>query len=306
MKRIKSLAVVALSVALLAANAGRAFAANSTSITLSSASAQVGNNLTIFINENSGSTTINLVTVGISYDSSKLQFVEFNDSGSEFDYKGAQSAAGGSASVKRGLYGGAYTGGHRVTGITFKALAAGSASVSVNSATVTNPQAPTDVEWNGVKNSTTATIASAPASTGGSTSTGSTSGGSSSSSSSSTKSTASTKTATTATPTTGSTSNSSSAASDGSDATSTTTPEVKGDSTTKKSDDKKSDDTKKTDDKKSSNKVLPIFIFILLGVAAFFGGRYAARYMAARKAKATEAEVAKTEEKPKAKKTSKK
>lgn len=69
------------------------------------------------------------------------------------------------------------------------------------------------------------------------------------------------------------------------------TAEVKGDSTKKTESDKKSDDAKKTDEKKTGNKVLPVIILILAGVAAFFGGRYAARYMAGRRIAQAQAEA---------------
>lgn len=293
MKRIKSLAVLALSIALFTANAGRTFAVNSTSITLSGASAQVGNNLTVFVNESSGSTTINLVTTNLSYDSSKLQFVEFNDSGSEFDYKGAQSAGGGSVSVKRGLQGGAYTGSHRVVGLTFKALAAGSASVSVTSATVTNPQAPTDVEWNGQKDSTAVSVSAAPVVT-----PSPTQPVTAPKNSPTKKSTTTTPSPTTATTST------TPATSD------TTRSEVKGDET-KKSDDKKST-AKKDDTKKDSNKssVWGTLALLVAAVVAFMAGR---RFVAGREAvrraaeeKASAKSVAKDAPKKAAKTTKKK
>jgi peptidoglycan/xylan/chitin deacetylase (PgdA/CDA1 family) len=69
------------------------------------------------------------------------------------------------------------------------------------------------------------------------------------------------------------------------------TTEVKGDSTKKNESDKKPDTTQNTDKKKGIEKLMPIIILIIAGVAAFFGGRYAARFVAKRKIAQAEAEA---------------
>lgn len=296
MKGIKILAATLAIVSIVTLHAGQAFAAASTSITLSAPSSKtVGSTFTVAVRENSGTTKINLVTVVLTYDSSKIEFIGFDDGLSEFDYKGAQSGGSGTVSVKRGLYGGTFTGSHGVVGVTFRATSAGTANISVaNGTRVTNPEAPSDNEWDGSKPSVSVAIANPastpPPSTPPATSptqqpvapTNSTAPKKAAVASNTTASAAAT-TETTATPAPAS--------------------EVKGETTTPEA--KKTEEAKAPETKNASGT--PLWFILILGVIGGLAGRLIAKKTAAKKAAAiTAAAAAKKDSKKAAAKTTKK
>ncbi len=144
MKSFRLITAALCAVVLLATSTSKAFAeAGQAHINVGpNTSVNAGTNFTVTLTEDSGSTPINLVTAVLSYDQAQVQFIGFDDSASAFDFKGASSGANGSISVKRGLYGGAYTGSHIVVGVTFKALGNSNVtSIALASGTaVTNPE----------------------------------------------------------------------------------------------------------------------------------------------------------------------
>jgi hypothetical protein len=103
-------------------------AQTATSMYLAPASANVtvGNNFSVAVRINAGE-SINAVAADLSYDSSKLQFVSIDATGSAFSTEAPSTGGSGSVSINRGQIGGV-TGDKLVATVNFKALAASAAT----------------------------------------------------------------------------------------------------------------------------------------------------------------------------------
>jgi hypothetical protein len=93
---------------------------------------KVGTTFSVAIRENSNSDSVNAVEADLTYSTSKLQFVSTSLSGTAFGITASNTGGGGSISVSLGSVS-AVTGDKLIATVTFKALAAGSGTVSVSS-----------------------------------------------------------------------------------------------------------------------------------------------------------------------------
>jgi chitodextrinase len=112
----------------------RIFAA-SASMTLipSATSVNIGDTVSITVRENSSTDTVNAVQANVSYDTTRLQYLGVDDTGSAFGLVAATTNSNGVVSVARGVQGGSapVTGDQLVTKINFKVLAGGSAPLTI-------------------------------------------------------------------------------------------------------------------------------------------------------------------------------
>lgn len=109
----------------------QALAIGSLYISPGTSSVQINSNVTVAIRINPG-TSVDSVEAQLQYDSSKLQFVSINDSGSAFTLPLAQSGGGGTVSIERGIIG-SVTSDALVARVVFRALTgSGSTSLSVS------------------------------------------------------------------------------------------------------------------------------------------------------------------------------
>lgn len=161
-------------------------------LTPNSGTYQVGDFLTVKVEENSGSTGINFAEADLNYDKNLLSFVSFNSAQSDFPALVQENGGGGLAGSARGILSNngqiaLLTGTKTLTYVTFKVLAAGATSVSLaNTSSIKAPSADLTTikeDWNGVTAGATFTF-KAPVTDGGGTTTGggSTGGGGSTSS----------------------------------------------------------------------------------------------------------------------------
>ena len=110
---------------------GTAFAAGTASLSVSpsSGSYTTGNNFSVTIHENSGSTAINAVETVLAYNPSQLQFVSSTLS-SAFDFTPQNSGSNGLVCIVASKLATALTNDQTVATVTFRALSAGSSSLN--------------------------------------------------------------------------------------------------------------------------------------------------------------------------------
>ena|GEM_PF-4450993 len=136
-RRVSALLLVAALFAGLGTNfVVRSLAASSGSIYLSPASSSVtvGDNITVAVKENSGSTAVSTVDADLRYPTDKLQYVSATTEGT-FPIAPPDITGTGAVQVTRTNISGGQTGDQLVTNVTFKTLAAGSATISFGSST---------------------------------------------------------------------------------------------------------------------------------------------------------------------------
>lgn len=123
-KFAQSVCSALLAVALGAGGIGEVHAVGSASLTIdpSSGSHVIGSDFIVTVHENSGAESVNAVEADLSYDQSKLQFINVNTSGSVFSAGPATTGGNGSVSIVNGSTT-SYTGDQIVGSITFRALA---------------------------------------------------------------------------------------------------------------------------------------------------------------------------------------
>jgi hypothetical protein len=105
-------------------------ASGSLSLSPSSGSYQVGNDVTVTLNENSGTDSAIGVDAFIDYPSNELQFVSATTV-APFSVAPPDTASSGVLEITRGAYSGV-TGAQTVSVVTFKVLAAGTANVTIS------------------------------------------------------------------------------------------------------------------------------------------------------------------------------
>lgn len=215
-----TLAIVAMGTIIASTLMGNVGAAGNASLSLSpgSSSTVKDSQLTVAINMSS-TEPVNAIQVGLTYDSSKLQYVSTSATNSAFNAEAVPTEGGnGSVNITRYISGGSTVSGtgKLVAGVTFKALASsGSSPITFNTSNTHISSANTNSEiWDGIQTGGTYSFTSPPAtptpttgnssgsgggsgssSASGSTSSGGTTKPSSGSSSSSSKPAASNKTA---------------------------------------------------------------------------------------------------------------
>lgn len=137
-------------------------AAGSASISFSSSSNTVkkGSNVAIVVNEDTGTEPAYVVQAFITYDQSKLEFVNIDTSSSNFDLPVAASGGSGTIEISRGVSGGnSLTGSKRLAVINFIVLGdTGSTAISLSSGTDMRG----DINiWNGLPSTFTLNLAPA-------------------------------------------------------------------------------------------------------------------------------------------------
>jgi len=202
------LAIMIVGACLIILSPRQAKAAGTATLTLSPSSGTFdsGQNFTVVIHENSGSTDINEATAVLAYDQTKLQYISNDISASNFDVPGDEEGGNGLVTLALGNDNVNLTGDQVVGSVTFKMLAtSGTAAITFSDVPVNGVSS--DVRypgsanlWDDVTTGGTYTVTSSGAGTGSgssgsvSTSTGSVSTGSSSGSSSGKTSTTTTTT----------------------------------------------------------------------------------------------------------------
>ena len=149
-------------------------------MTPNSGTFNIGDYLTLNINENSGTTGVNAVQADISYDPGLLAFQSINAAGSAFPAEMPAVGGGSIVKISRAILGDGsstpvvLTGDKYVASVTFKIIGAGSTQVNwANSSSIKAPINSTTIDeiWNGVTKGATFSIAApqAPGYTGGGT-----------------------------------------------------------------------------------------------------------------------------------------
>ncbi len=102
-------------------------ASGSLTMVASTTAVNIGSTVTVQIRENSGTDTVNAVQANVAFDSTKLQYMSVDETGSAFGLVAATQVTSGQVQLARGTSGGspAVSGDQLVTTLTFKALAAG-------------------------------------------------------------------------------------------------------------------------------------------------------------------------------------
>ncbi len=270
----------------------QAFAATAPSISLiGGGSQQINSTFSIEIREDSGTSQVNVVTAKIGYDTSKLQFVGFDASGSAFDKEGDVSTSAGNLSYGRGLAGATVTGSKKVGAVTFKAIAgSGSATVAIGAGSkLIDPTIGQNI-WTGNADNAAVSFAT-PATTTPTPANGGTSTPTPSGNSTSTNTATAASSKTTASTTGGSTKAGNNGAVAG-DATTATANSTAGASADKKDASSKLDTVKAVDSKKAKGSSATWFW--LLAVLAVAAGIAVARTMRTRAAIKTKEEVQKS------------
>jgi chitodextrinase len=111
------------------------FASGSGTLSLSPATSNIGlgNNFTVSVYENSGSTAVNAVEADLTFPTTKLQFVNVDASSSAFGVEAASAGnnTNGTVTLARGVSNGAtVTGNQLVAVVTFEAAGTGSAAIN--------------------------------------------------------------------------------------------------------------------------------------------------------------------------------
>ena len=118
---------------------GRGGAAGSASISFSSTSSTVkkGSTVSVIVNEDTGAELAYVIQAFVSYDQSKLEFINIDTSSSAFDLPVASSGGSGSVEISRGVSGGnSLTGSNRLAIINFRVLGdSGTTALSLGSGT---------------------------------------------------------------------------------------------------------------------------------------------------------------------------
>jgi len=93
----------------------------------SSASVNIGQNITLAVRENSGTDPVNAVQANLTYNPAQLQFVAVDYTNSAFSLQASSSGGGGSVKMARATGGGEppVTGDNLIANVTFKALVGG-------------------------------------------------------------------------------------------------------------------------------------------------------------------------------------
>ena len=93
----------------------------------SSASVNIGQNITLAVRENSGTDPVNAVQANLTYNPAQLQFVAVDYTNSAFSLQASSSGGGGSVKMTRATGGGEppVTGDNLIANVTFKALVGG-------------------------------------------------------------------------------------------------------------------------------------------------------------------------------------
>ncbi len=143
-------------------------AAGSATLSLqsSSSSHDLGTTFTVTVTENSPD-QINAVQANLTYDNTKLEYVNIDASSSSFDFTLPSSGGGGTVKIARGVSGGkTLTGSQTVAKVTFKVLV-GSGSSAVSFATDSAIVRPSDGQnvWDGNITGGTYTFTTPPSTT---------------------------------------------------------------------------------------------------------------------------------------------
>lgn len=116
-----------------------------------SGSYTVGSTFTVAVQENSGETAVNAVQADLSYDPSRLEFLDIDASSSAFDIKALQVGGGGKVSIARAKLGSPLMGSQLVGSVTFKVLGnSGSTAINFLPSSSLLSSTSNKTIWNGV------------------------------------------------------------------------------------------------------------------------------------------------------------
>jgi hypothetical protein len=105
-------------------------------ITPASGTYSVNNNVTFTVKENSGATNVNGASFNGTYDQSKLQFISFDFTTSDFEVAASSSGASGAINIDRGTANSTLSGDREIGKVTFKVLAPATTNFSVDNSSV--------------------------------------------------------------------------------------------------------------------------------------------------------------------------
>jgi hypothetical protein len=91
-------------------------------ITPASGTYSVNNNVTFTVKENSGATNVNGASFNGTYDQSKLQFISFDFTTSDFEVAASSSGASGAINIDRGTANSTLSGDREIGKVTFKVI----------------------------------------------------------------------------------------------------------------------------------------------------------------------------------------
>jgi chitodextrinase len=135
--------------------------AATTSLTLvpSASTVNVGSNFTVAVRVNSGTDTVNAIQANLTYDSTKIQYVSVNETGSAFGLVAETTNNPGSLLIGRAVAGGGLpvSGDNLVTTVTFKSIATGSVPISFGTGSLV-ARSTDNINVLTVSNNTTVTV----------------------------------------------------------------------------------------------------------------------------------------------------
>lgn len=160
-KRVHVFAItIAMIVALLTAGLQLANAAGAATISFSpgSGSYEVGQTFSVNVAVNNGAVATATAQVIVNYDTSKLQLTNLATASEPFETQFGSATTGGTIDVTRASLNGDVTGSNNFMRLTFKALSAGSSSMTVASGSSILKADDSSQIWNEVQTSATYTV----------------------------------------------------------------------------------------------------------------------------------------------------